>query len=238
MKDYVTLAGNMGISIYQSIFDEPVIKNYKINRRNNNVEITYMTGCTEYKELIDMTGCTEYKELIDTTREELDNKQRYQLEELKSKIYPKVDQKLRFNGPIGGAYAFNGILNSLFQRWGLGLIWFSASFFYSISFLRPLKLKKDMEISGWIHDNREDVNKIIKEAVERKMDKPQITAETINMPMREYPTEKVPYSESMYEDGISLNNVDELSTYQLYRLKRKVLAKRKENKNERFCKRG
>lgn len=222
MKDYVTMAGNMGLHIYQSVFDEPEIKNYKINRKNNNVEITYMTGCTTYEEL------------KDTTKEELDEKQRQQLEELKSKIYPKVDQKLRFNGPIGGLYAFNGLLNSVLCRWGLGLIWFSASFFYSTTFLRPLKLKKDMELSGWIHDNREDVNKIIQAEVERKMDKPQITAETINMPMRKYPTEKVLYSESMYEEGISLNNIDELSIYQLYRLKRKVLAKRKEKRNERF----
>ena len=40
-----------------------------------------------------------------------------------------------------------------------------------------------------------------------------------------YPTDLVPYSESMYEEGISLNNIDELTNKQLRGLKRKVLRK-------------
>jgi len=226
MKDYITLANNNGLAISRSLFEEPGIKNYKINRRENNVKITYMTDFTDYEEL------------TDTTKEELDERQRQYLEKLKTKIYPKVDQRLRVNGPLGGLYFFNAVIQALVNKWGLSLLWLSSSLLYSSIFLKPLKIKRDMEISGWIHDNRKDVDKIIRAEVESKMDKPKITADTINMPMRKYPTEKVPYSESMYEDGISLNNVEELSTYQLYRLKRKVLAKRKENRNERFCKRG
>lgn len=215
MKNYELMAGKAGISIYHSVFDDPGIKNYKINRRSNHVEITYMNGCTTYNEL------------TDNTKEELDAKQRAYLERLKEYIYPKIEDKKRFNGPIGGLYAINALLNFTLQKWVLGFCWLTSASLYSTIFLRPLKVKRDMELASWIHDNREDVNKVIQKEVEKKMDKPEVDVETINMPRREYPTDKVPYSKEIYEDGISLNNMDELSAFQLYRLKRKVLRQRR-----------
>lgn len=215
MKNYELMACKSGISIYRSLYDEQGIKKYKINRRSNHVEITYMDGCTTHSEL------------TDTTKELLDAKQRAYLESLKEYIHPKIEEQKRFNGPLSGLHAINALLNFTLQKWGVGLLWLTTASLYSTIFLRPLKLKKDMELASWIHDNRDDVNKVIQAAVEKKMDKPEINAETINMPRREYPTDKIPYSKEIYEDGICLNNMDELSNFQLYCLKQKVLRQRR-----------
>lgn len=215
MKNYELMASKSGISIYRSLYEEQGIKKYKINRQSNHVEITYMNGCTTYNEL------------TDTTREELDAKQRAYLESLKEYIYPKVEEKKRFNGPVGFLYGINALLNFTLQKWALGFCWLTSASLYSTIFLRPLKVKRDMELASWIHDNRDDVNKVIQAEVEKKMAKPEVNAETINMPRREYPTDKVPYSKEIYEEGICLNNMDELSNFQLHRLKQKVLRQRR-----------
>lgn len=215
MKNYELMAAKAGLSIYHSMYDEQGIKKYKINRKSNHVEITYMNGATTYNQL------------TETSKEDLDERQRVYLEKLKEKIYPKVEEKMRFNSPIGFLYSFNAILNFALQKWVIGFCWLTSASLYSTIFLRPLKLKKDMELASWIHDNREDVNKIIQKEVEKKMDKPEFDSETINIPRREYPTDKVPYAKEIYEDGICLNNMDELSNFQLRRLKQKVLRQRR-----------
>ena len=215
MKDYELMAKKAGLSIYRSMYDEEGIKKYKINHQSNHVKITYMNGSTTYNEL------------TESTKDELDERQRAYLERLKEIIYPKVEEKMRFNSPIGFLYSINAILNFTLQKWVLGFCWLTSASCYSTIFLRPLKVKRDMELAGWIHDNREDVNKIIQKEVEKKMNKPEFDSETINIPRREYPTDKVPYSKEIYEDGICLNNMDELNNIQLRRLKQKVLRQRK-----------
>ena len=51
MKNYELMAAKAGLSIYHSMYDEQGIKKYKINRKSNHVEITYMNGATTYNQL-------------------------------------------------------------------------------------------------------------------------------------------------------------------------------------------
>ena len=71
MKDYELMASKAGLSIYRSMYDEQGIKKYKINRKSNHVEITYMNGATTYNEL------------TETSKEDLDEKQKLYFEKLK-----------------------------------------------------------------------------------------------------------------------------------------------------------
>ena len=70
MKDYELMASKAGLSIYRSMYDEQGIKKYKINRKSNHVEITYMNGATTYNEL------------TETSKEDLDEKQTLTFEKM------------------------------------------------------------------------------------------------------------------------------------------------------------
>lgn len=96
----------------------------------------------------------------------------------------------------------------------------AGSIYFRLSYL-PYKLKKEIKLVTWVIENKEYVDEVIKTEVERKMP---VTTETDTMiPVKqEYPTGLVPYSENLYEEGINLNNIDELNVKVLRKLKKKA----------------
>lgn len=218
MKDYIYEAKKQDMVIYLDSFDRNLIKGYNINRENNYVAIEYLGGRREIKEIEDTT--------IDDLNESLNTTLGFYC----NKINSKVKEKVGFRSSIVGMYGLNAALNFAIQRFALGSLWLTSSLFFYLSIHGKLKLKRELKLVSWINDNKEKVNEVIKEEVEKKIEKPEITATTNNIPRIEYPKELVPYPEEIYEDGINLNNIDELDNKTLRKLKRKVKKRMSQDK--------
>lgn len=218
MKDYKTMARKSGLSIYTNSFDRERVQKYVLNRDNNFVNIKYMDGRYEDKPASD----------VDIAK--LDENQNNTLYDLKKEIFPKVDHELRWKGFLVCLDLLNSILQYSLSNWIAGSCWLTCTGIYFFQTYRPYCLKREMKLVSWINDNKDDVNAVIREEVYKKMDKPVTNKYAINKPTYKYPTDSVPYSEEIYENGISLNNIDELSNRELRKLKRKVLSKRRFNR--------
>ena len=168
-----------------------------------------------------MSGHSKVEELQKETKEILDFKQQLQFREMKDKLEPDIDSRIRWQGTIFLFDATNSLLQFTTGNWLAGTCWLLAgSIYFRLSYL-PYKLKKEIKLVTWVIENKEYVDEVIKTEVERKMP---ITTETDTMiPVKqEYPTGLVPYSENLYEEGINLNNIDELNVKVLRKLKKKA----------------
>jgi len=218
MKDYINEATNIGLKIYKKFNDETV-KEYTLLRNSNVVTIEYMNGSVEIKNL----------EEVDLN--ELDESQRQTLETLKKEIFSKTDKEIKFYGSFGAVYLSIAALQAAANDIVVGSVWFGYSSYSFFKAYRPYKLKKEMNLVSWIYDNKEEVNEVIKEEVREKINESgtEITSENDKNNMYEYPKDLVPYSKEMYTYGINLNNIDELTTKQLRKMKRKTIARQKAN---------
>ncbi|MBQ7105053.1 MAG: hypothetical protein IJN90_04280 [Bacilli bacterium] len=213
MKDYIYEAKKHGLTIYSPSYKSDYIKGYTLNRENNYVLIKYADGRLENKEIEENT----ISELNDSMKRTFD----FYCE----KIFPKVKEQIGWKGGIVGLDLINASLNLSLQNYFSGFCWLTCAALYYIQIHAPLKLQRELKLVSWIYDNKDKVNEVIKEEVDSKIEKPEITATTNNLPTLEYPTSLVPYSEEMYEEGINLNNIDSLDNKTLRKLKRKVLKK-------------
>lgn len=214
MKDYITEAKKINVRIYNTNY----LKKYKIHKEAEYVELFYMDG--DYR----------IKSTDEITEEELKTKQREDLKDIEKKVKQKTDFDVKVGFTASGTYFALGTLFSVLRNSNIA-IWFTWGFYFLFKALRPMRLRKDIALTGWICDNQDKVNKIIKEEVDSKKE-PITNTNTLNMITPEYPTDLVPYSKSMYEEGINLNNIDELDTKVLRRLKRKILRNERRNKND------
>lgn len=218
MKNYIEEAKKINIQL-TSVYDINCLQRYYINRKNNYVELHYMNGLC-MKEFLD-----------DRDKEKFDEQQRKDLSLLTEKMDLKSRSTIAHYSTMTGIYTVTGATLLALNNLG-GIVWLAWTGYFLSKVIKPLKLKREMQLVGWIYDNKNDVNKIIREEVEAKMERGEITATTNNAPVPKYPTEEVQYSRSMYENGIDLCNIDELSNQQLRKLKRKVKAKRRNDINE------
>lgn len=208
MKNYSLLASKYGvIGSHMDTFD--YISNYKINRENNYVEITHMSGWKKKEEL------------KEDTIQKLDKQQRDQLDAMRDKINPKIDSRIHWQSTLLFLYGTNTLLQYSQQHWFAGSCWLAGAGIYFAQCYFPYKLKKEMSLVAWIMDNKEYVDQVIQREVSDKMPKTEET-NTMNLVKVDYPTDLVPYSETMYEEGINLSNIDELKVGQLKKLKKKA----------------
>ena len=208
MKDYSKIASKYGV-IGCYIDTSDFIESYKINREQNCVEIVFMDDEHRTDPL--------YEGLI----EELDERQLEQLDIMREKINPRIDSRLELYTPLIALYGVNTILQYSLGNWLAGTCWLLGGSVYSYLIYPPYKLKKEMTLVKWTMDNKEYVDEIIKKEVEEKHPKT-IETNTLNPVKAPYPTTVVPYSENLYEDGINLSNIDELSIKQLKKLKKQA----------------
>ena len=207
MKNYGLKALELNVLPYSNFI--PGIEKYKINKENNYVSIKYLNGETE---------CLP---LSETSVEELDKKQKEGLEYLYEKASSEVKEQKNSKSFLISLHATNFFLNLLNQNFFSATCWLACVGICYISIYRPYKLKQELKLVKWFDENKERVNEVIKEEVETKAT---YEKSSINQVLI-YPKDLVPYSESMYEDGINLNNIDELSDKELIKLKRKTLKK-------------
>ena len=212
MKNYVKCAKANGAHIFTTILGDKNISKYRLIRDNKYVEIERINGKIEQLEIEK-----------DTIRE-LDKSLEDTLSFCNEIVNESIDESLTLKKVLFGVHFTNAILN-----WSLGNIILASCWTLSTGLVytqihNPLMLKKELKLVTWINNNKDKVNEVIKDEVDSKRETTTET-NTLNMITPKYPTELVPYSESMYEEGINLNNIDELSNKQLRSLKRKVLKR-------------
>lgn len=198
----------------------------RINNNYNYLQSYRIYHFAKYAELCYMNGYREIKTLDETSKEELDKRQRSDLKRIEEAVKEETDFEIKSWCAIAGVYAYIGFSKGLDEPGEY--VWLAYSTYFLKKALKPIRLIKDIKLAGWIYDNREVVNEVIKEEVFKKTPKPDPTTRTINAPTPIYPTESVPYSKDMYENGIDLNNITELDNKQLHKLKMKAkkLSKR------------
>lgn len=214
MKDYIVEAARHNIHIYKPRRgDTAYVKGYVLNKENNYVAIKYLDGKYETKKVEETT--------IDELNQSLEQTFNYYCENINS----KVKQDVGLKGSIVALHLTNATLNLSLRNFLAGFCWLTCAGLYYLQIHHPLKLKRELKLVSWVYENRGKVNEIIKEEVDSKVKKVDTSVMTNNIPSIKYPTDEVPYSQNMYEDGINLNNIDELNNKQLRALKRKVLKK-------------
>ena len=76
------------------------------------------------------------------------------------------------------------------------------------------RVYSEMKVISWLLENKDKVDRMIKEDVESYSSK-----DTMNFV---YPYEEVLYPREMYEEGINLNNIEDLTTKELKFIKKKT----------------
>ena len=212
MKNYIDRAKTNGIHIYTSRQEDLYLKKYRLIRDNKFVEIERLNGRREQFEV------------EEDTIKNLDSDLEKTLDFYNEKVDKEINKSLSLKGVLISLHFTNAVLN-----WSLGNIfsaccWTACTGLCYLQIHNPLMLKRELKLVSWINENKDRVNEVIREEVDSKREK-NTSTNTLNPVISKYPTELVPYSESMYEEGINLNNMDELTTKQLRVLKRKVLKK-------------
>ena len=219
MKDYVTEAKRLNLSIYGC---SHLMQSYSINRYSNHVRINYFNGTSGYEELDKIN------------LDDLDKKYESDFEEMKEMVVPIAKREAKFYGFMSALYFGVGVALRFLRSYSSGVIWLTGSGYYFSKASRPWRLQKDIQLTGWNYDHRKQADKIIQsevlENVNQNKDEMTIT-NNARMLESDYPYEKVPYSKEMYDEGINLNNINDISYRDMKKLKRKVLRLERRNKN-------
>lgn len=219
MKDFIKEANRLNLHVYGC---HDLMQSYSINRHANYVRIQYFGNTSEYKDL-DKTDLTK-----------LDKKHEEDFKTLKEKVIPPAKRESIFYGAMSSLYMTVGIILKGFLHRTSGVIWYFGAGYYLPKALEPWKLKKEIEITGWIYDHRANADKVIRQEVRSKVENRDTDMETNNYQISEqsYPHNGVPYSKEMYYDGVNLNNINDINYKELKKLKRKVLKLERRNNHE------
>lgn len=213
MKNYINEARKHSITIYPSCLESNLIASYTLNKESSHVSIKYLDG----------QSLTE--EIQETTEEELNTSLDETLDFYRQKIIPKINQQIGWKWSLVFLDLLNSSLQYATQNYFAGTCWLTCASLYYLQIHGPYKLKREIELVSWFHDHEQQANEVIKSEVESKIQRPEITTQTLNIPTYEYPQDLVPYPKNIYEYGLNLNNIHELNNKQLRKLKRKVLRK-------------
>lgn len=196
------------------------ILDYKINREHHYVEITQWNG--REKKIYFHRGQDK------VMQETLDKMQKDQFDKMVEAMEKDLKVSITNDAFLNLACLGLGVAAASVSLLAGG---FFASFtLLSLPSLEKLKLKRDLHLIGWIIDNKKDVDRVIHHDVDskRKVDLSQLT------PFIDYSVypNNVPYSEEMYNNGINLNNISELSNRELQKLKRKTMSFQEKKRNK------
>ena len=214
MQNYIEMSQGKTGSHYvdeKKVTDKNWILNYKINREQHFAEITKWNGRTN-KVYFRRGKDKDMQEKLDRIQKEQFDKM---VEAIEKCVKVSVGENVIINLGLLGA----GVIT---LPASLSVGGFFASFTLFNWPLRSVKLKRDLHLIGWIIDNKKDVDSVIHRDVDskRKIDLSQLTP---YIDYSVYPDD-APYSEEMYNNGINLNNITELSTKQLQKLKKKTIS--------------
>ena len=214
MNNYYTDAN---IRIKKIANYDKLIRSFSINKKDKYVEISYMNGKKATFPLSE----------VDI--EELEMIQTQQLEEMKKKIYPKLNRNIAATGSLvtisGTVIIGNLIIGNPFLA--LGCLLSTTS---TLLNTKSFSLKREMNLISWINDHKEEANEVIREEVLSIVGEENLEQDSNNPRIIKYPRYETRYSEEMYYDGINLSNMGSLGLKELRQLKRKVKQKTKQLK--------
>lgn len=160
-----------------------------------------------------MDGQYTSQSLDEISEDELQTLQRQQLTEQQKEAEKNLDKKKQHKLIIAGVWCSSAVIQLIASNFFLGVSHLLCSGMYLMGLYGPYKLKREIQLAAWIHDNRERVDEVIQEEVKTNQ-----RTQNIDYNNYEYPREIV-------EEGISLNNLEHLSNKTLKQLKKKALKK-------------
>ena len=223
MKDYITIANRAGLKIPSS-WEFDWIRNYKLNRSNRELTISYWNPdpFLNYKpDTIRSCPPDKEQEMI----EELDETQKEQFAKMYDSVMKELKRKLKSNMPLTSLYLFNGVLQTCNGNFLNASLWTAGSLIYAIPLTitpRSLKLVHEMKLVNWIIKNKPSVDELIHSEVDKVRD---VDLSHVAPIVRYdiYPIERTPYPEEIYNEGINLNNIESLDNKTLQGIKKKIL---------------
>ena len=230
MKDYITIANKSGTHIVP-FYKTDWIRNYKLDRKSRELTISYWNVEPYFLKIKpdETKECPpeKEKEMI----AELDDAQREQFDKMYENITKECKRRLKWNMPIATMYLTNGILQICTGNFLGASVWAAGSVIYTVPLSitpKSLKLVREMKLVKWIIENRDAVDALIHKEVDEARDVDlSHTAPVVRYDV--YPTERTPYSEEMYNEGINLNNIESLDNKTLQEIKKKILQKEKKH---------
>lgn len=195
MKNYIN-----NLFIWNSNSNSHIAK-YTINKKGHYITIKYMDGQHEIKSL------------DETSEEDLQLLQRKQLTEQQQLAEKNLTKKKQLNLPLVGLWCSSAAVQFIVSNFIVGISHLLCSSIYLIGLYKPYKLKREIKLAAWIHDNRNKVDEIIKEDITKHQNTQNINYENCIYPRK------------IIEDGISLNNLELLSNKILKKLQKKAKKK-------------
>lgn len=229
MKDYITIANRSGFQLPHS-WEFDWIRNYKLNCHNHELTISYWNAEPYFNYKPDtIKNCPPDKE--QEMIEELDETQKEQFEKMYEEVIKELKRKLKSNMPLTSLYLFNGVLQTCVGNFLNASVWAAGSLVYAVPLTltpKSFKLVREMKLVNWIIKNKSSVDALIHREVDdvRDVDLSH-TAPIIRYDI--YPTERTPYPEEIYNEGINLNNIESLDNKTLQGIKKKILQQDKKN---------
>ncbi len=229
MKDYITKAKSAGIHILPC-WETDWVRNYKLDRKSRELTISYWKdGAYLFyikKDKIKICPPEKEKEMI----EELDDMQREQFAKMYEEVTKELKRSLKWNIPIATVYLTNGVLQTCIGNFLGASVWTAGSLIYTVPLTltpKSFKLVREMKLVKWIIENRDAVDALIRREVDEVRDVDLSHTDPI-VQYDVYPTNRTPYPEEIYNEGINLNNIESLDNKTLQGIKKKVLKMQKE----------
>ena len=205
MYNYISLAQRNGIHISNKMYDT-TIRKYQLNKENNLVRIEYMDGLTEIVPL------------EETSLEQLKQDQEQSFYKIKRKTGVHVGMMNGIKLTLLSTDIFLSTANFIIGNTlgGVAFLMLGTSMALNKT---GFKVYSEMKTVSWLLKNKDKVDAMIKEEVETYSSK-----DTMNLV---YPYKEVLYPIEMYEAGIDLNNIEDLTHKQLKLIKKKTKQREK-----------
>lgn len=211
MKNYLSRAENNGLLISDKMYDD-TIRNYYLNKENGFIRIEYFDGAVETVPL------------SEKSLEEVQKEQEEDFYNIKRKIAIQTSVLNSLKASLIGGNAFLSITNFVMGNISQGTAFALLGISFSLKHM-GYKAYREMKLVSWLLKNRNQVNSMIREDVET------FISNNNNMNYQ-YPSEEVIYPKAMYEEGINLKNIEDLSVKELKLIKRKTKQREKQLQNK------
>ncbi len=210
MYNYISLAQNSGIFISNKMYNT-TIQNYHLTKESDYIRIEYMDGHTKV---------VPTKEV---SLEEIKQEQEKSFRKIKRRAGIHSGIMNGFKITLLGADVFLSTANFLTGNTLGGVAFLLLGTSMSLN-KTGSKVYREMKNISWLLENQDKVNAMIREDVDGY-----ITDSTNNFV---YPSEEVIYPQTMYEEGINLNNIESLTPKELKLIKKKTKQREKSLKNK------
>ncbi len=210
MYNYISLAQNSGIFISNKMYNT-TIQNYHLTKESDYIRIEYMDGHTKV---------VPTKEV---SLEEIKQEQEKSFRKIKRRAGIHSGIMNGFKITLLGADVFLSTANFLTGNTLGGVAFLLLGTSMSLN-KTGSKVYREMKNISWLLENQDKVNAMIREDVDGY-----ITDSTNNFV---YPSEEVIYPQTMYEEGINLNNIESLTPKELKLIKNKTKQREKSLKNK------